>query len=74
MCQRAALFLQLDRDITSNNTGYKIYEGIIGLFGYIGILVIPHLSPKLSLMQPNRGDNFELKWIIPSKIFCPSKR
>ena len=72
--QRTALFFQLDRDVMSNNTGYKIYEGIMGLFEYIGIIVTPHLSPKLSLMQPNRWDNFELKWIIPSKIFSPSKR
>ena len=40
--QGAALFLQLDRDVTPNNTDYKIYE-IIGLFGYIEIIVIPRL-------------------------------
>jgi hypothetical protein len=67
--QRTALFFQLDRDVMSNNTGYKIYEGIMGLFG-----IIPHLSFKLSLMHPNRWDNFELKWIIPPKILNPSKR
>ena len=41
--QRAALFLQLNRDVTPNNIGYKIYEGVMGLFGYIEIIVIPHL-------------------------------
>ena len=41
--QGAALFLQLDRDVTPNNIGYKIYEGVMGLFGYIEIIVIPHL-------------------------------
>ena len=40
--QGAALFLQLDRDVTPNNIGYKIYEGVMG-FGYIEIIVIPHL-------------------------------
>jgi len=41
--QGADLFLQLDRDVTPNNIGYKIYEGVMGLFGYIEIIVIPHL-------------------------------
>ena len=40
--QRASLFLQLDRDVTPNNIDYKIYE-IMGLFGYIKIIVIPRL-------------------------------
>ena len=41
--QSAALFLQLDRDVTPNNIGYKIYEWVIGLIGYIEIIIIPHL-------------------------------
>ena len=41
--QGAALFLQLDRDVTPNNIGYKIYEWVIGLIGYIEIIIIPHL-------------------------------
>ena len=71
--QGAALFLQLDRDVTPNNIGYKIYEGVMGLFGYIEIIVIPH-SSKLSHLFGCMRDNFELKWIISTKILIPSKR
>ena len=73
--QRASLFLQLDRDVTPNNIGYKIYEG-----GHEFVWIhrdnsYPSpFSSKLSHLFGCMRDNFELKWIISPKILSPSKR
>ena len=45
----------------------------MGLFGYIGIIVISHLLVPNYPHASKQVDNFELKWIIPSKIFSPPR-